>query len=233
MKKAFKTYIAVWALLLILFNVIAFVSVGWIGQEKYTASFWIGYVFISVAFLGQLACAYVAAQNDNDLKKTFLNISLFSTSYAGLIVSFIVGGLCMLISPLPYWVGVIMCAIVLTLNVVAVLKAKVAVNTVADVDKKIKTQTFFIKSLTVDTDTLMAKAGTEEIKEECRKVYEAVRYSDPMSNDALATVESQITLKFAELQSAVEANDVNAVREKSNVVLILINDRNKKCQLLK
>ena len=36
MKKALKSYIAVWAVLLVLFNVIAFVSVGWEGQEKYT-----------------------------------------------------------------------------------------------------------------------------------------------------------------------------------------------------
>ncbi len=233
MKKAFKTYLAVWALLLVLFNVIAFVSAGWIGQEKYTASFWNGYVFISVAFLGQLACAYVAAKNDNDLKKTFLNISLFSTSYAGLIVSFVVGGLCMLISPLPYWVGVIVCAIVLTLNALAVLKAKVAVDTVADVDKKIKTQTFFIKSLTVDADTLMAKASTEEIKAECRKVYEVVRYSDPMSNDALASIEGQITITFSKLTDAVTKGNAEDVKEQSSELIILINDRNKKCKLLK
>ena len=46
MKKNFKLYVVAWTVLLALFNVIAFVSVGWINQEKYTASFWIGYVLI-------------------------------------------------------------------------------------------------------------------------------------------------------------------------------------------
>ncbi len=233
MKKAFKTYLAVWALLLALFNVIAFVSVGWIGQEKYTASFWIGYVFITVAFLGQLVCAYIAMKDDNDLKKIFLNISLLSASYSGLIASFVIGGLCMLISPLPYWVGVIVCAVVLVLNVLAVIKAKVAVEAVDKVDEKIKSQTFFIKSLTVDADTLVALAKSEEIKAECRKVYEAVRYSDPVSNDALAGYEEQIEIEFGKLSEAVKANDLEIVKEMTDTVLVLIRDRNNKCKLLK
>ena len=100
MKRMFKFYCIVWVALLVLFNVISFISVGWAGQEKYTPSFWLGYVFISLSFVGQLFCAYFAFKNDA-LKKTFYNISLFTTSCSGLILSFVVGGLCMLISPLP------------------------------------------------------------------------------------------------------------------------------------
>lgn len=111
MKKVFKNYAVIWAVLLVVFNVIAFVSPGWITHEKYTASFWIGYVFITLAFLGQLACAYVAFKAEN-LTKLFYNLPLFSLSYTGLIVSFVVGGLCMLISPLPYWVGAVVSFVV-------------------------------------------------------------------------------------------------------------------------
>ena len=111
MKKAFKYYFAIWATLLALFNVLAFVSVGWAGQEKYTTSFWIGYVFISLCFLGQLGCAYYAFK-DSNLTKVFYGIALYQASYRGLILSFIAGGLCMIISPLPYWIGVIVCAVV-------------------------------------------------------------------------------------------------------------------------
>ena len=232
MKKALKSYIAVWAVLLLLFNVIAFVSVGWEGQEKYTPSFWIGYVFITVMFVGQLLCS-LKAFNTDDSQKLFYNIPLIKVSYTGLIVSFVVGGLCMLISPLPYWIGVIVCAIVLVLNVLSVVKATVAVEEVTRVDQKIKVQTFFIKSLTVDAETLMASAKSDAAKAECRKVYEAVRYSDPMSNDALASVESQITVKFAELSEAVKADDANKAMEIANEIIILVGDRNKKCKLLK
>lgn len=232
MKKRFNLYIVAWAVLLALFNVIAFVSVGWAGQVKYTSSFWIGYVFITVMFIGQLICSYMAFKADS-AKKLFYNISLIRTSYIGLIVSFIVGGLCMLISPLPYWVGVIVCAIVLAANVISVVKATAAIDEIERIDTKVKTQTFFIKSLTVDAGTLMASSKSEAVKAECRKVYEAIRYSDPMSNDALASVEGQITVKFAELSEAVKADDANKAIEIANEIIILVGDRNKKCKLLK
>ena len=232
MKKRFNLYIVALAVLLALFNVIAFVSVGWAGQEKYTSSFWIGYVFINVMFIGQLICSYMAFKADS-AKKLFYNISLIRTSYIGLIVSFIVGGLCMLISPLPYWVGVIVCAIVLVANVLSVVKATAAIDEIERIDTKVKTQTFFIKSLTVDADTLMASAKSEAVKAECRKVYEAIRYSDPMSHDTLSSVESQITVKLVELSEAVKTDDANKVIAITNEIVVLVADRNKKCKLLK
>lgn len=232
MKKRFGIYAAMWAVLLALFNVIAFVSVGWAGQEKYAASFWIGYALICVAFVGQLVCTYLALKEDH-AQKVFYRVSLIRASYAGLIVTFVVGGLCMLISPLPYWIGGIVCAIVLAVNVLAALKASAAVNEVERIDSKVAQQTFFIRSLTVDAESLLARAKSEEARAACKKVYEAVRYSDPMSNDALSGIEQQITKKFAILCDAVTTDDSNTIAAVAEEVLILVGDRNKKCKLLK
>ena len=232
MKKAFKSYLSVWAVLLILFNVIAFVSVGWSGQEKYTASFWIGYCFITLAFAGQLVCAFVAFNAENN-QKLFYNIPLITLSYTGLIVSFVAGGLCMLISPLPYWVGVIACAIVLAFTAISVINAQLAASSVDTIDTKIKASTSFIKLLTVDAESLVARAKSDAIKAECKKVYEAVRYSDPVSNDALASIESEITIKFAKLSDAVSEDNSKNVSEFANEIIILLGDRNKKCKVIK
>ena len=64
-------------------------------------------------------------------------------------------------------------------------------------------------------------------------MYEAVRYSDPMSNEALAGVETQITLKVSELTDGVENSDIELVKKTVREIVILINDRNRKCKLLK
>lgn len=231
LKKTFRYYSIVWAVLLVLFNVISFVSVGWAGVEKYTPSFWIGYIFITITFIGQIICAYFALK-DNDIKKTFYNISLFTTSYTGLILSLIFGGLCMIISPLPYWVGIILCAIILSINVIAVVKASAAIDIVSGIDEKLKESTLFIKSLTIDAESLISRAKSEPVKTVCKKVYEAVRFSDPMSNEALASVESQITLKFNEFGNAVTGGTDN-IGNLADELIVLICDRNKKCKLLK
>ena len=232
MKKRFNLYAAAWALLFVLFNLLAFVSVGGAGQEKYTLSFWIGYVFITLTFIGQLVCAHTAFKADN-AKKKYYSLSQVKTSYTGLILSFVFGGACMLLPSLPYWVGVIVCAIVFTVNTLSVVKATAAIDEIERVDMKVKEQVFFIKSLTVDADTLLASAKSEAVRAECRKVYEAIRYSDPMSNEALASVESQITVKFAELSEAVKVNDAEKVTVLANEIVILVGDRNKKCRVLK
>ncbi len=232
MKKVFKFYSTVWAVLLALFNVISFVSVGWAGTPKYTPSFWIGYVFITLSFIGQIVCAYFALK-DSDIKKTFYNVSLISTSYTGLILSFVFGGLCMIISPLPYWVGIILCAIVLAFNIIAVVKATAAIDVVGGIDEKVKESTLFIKSLTVDAESLMSRAKSEAVKAECKKVYEAVRYSDPMSSNALASIESEITITFAKLSEAAMDDNADVASELASALLVLLVDRNKKCKLSK
>ena len=54
MKKSLKFYAIVWALCLAVFNVITFVTPNEIGGvSKFCGSFWGGYIFITVAFIGQ------------------------------------------------------------------------------------------------------------------------------------------------------------------------------------
>lgn len=233
MKKTFKIYVICWTVLLVAFNLTAFVTPDFIpGMSKWSGSFWVGYAFITVAFIGQLACAYLAFREENR-QKFFYSVSLIAVSYLAAVLMTIVGAVCMVVSFIPVWMGAIVCIVILAFSAVSVFKAKVAVDIVSRIDDEIKVQTFFIKSLTVDADTLMARAKSTEVKTELKKVYEAVRYSDPMSSEALANVESQITLKFNALSKAVESDNVEEIKTIVEEFIILINDRNKKCRLLK
>ena len=232
MKKRFSFYAISWTILLALFNVIAFVSPGWIGVEKYDAAFWIGYTFITVTFLGQLACAWFALKEES-ATKLFYKVSLITTSYTGLVVNFVIGGLCMLISPLPYWVGIIACSIVLAANILAVIKAAAAIDEVQKIDEKIKVQTAFIKMLAVDAEGLISRAKSETIKAECKKVYESVRYSDPVSQDSLSQIEEQLSEQFAKLSKAIDDDRTDLVLAITADFLALLSERNKKCKLLK
>lgn len=228
--KRIGMYAIWWALLLALFNVIAFVFPDITGDGK-EVSFWIGYALISVMFVGQLLCAIYALKEEN-AQKLFYRLPLIQTTYSGLIATFFIGGLFMLL-PLPYWIGVILSAIVLVINAVSILKNVAAVSEVERIDRKVKQQTFFIKSLTADADTLLARAKSDAVKAECKKVLDAVRYSDPMSNPMLAGVESQISIKFADLSNAVLTDDIAAVSAVAAEMLVLVKDRNSKCKLLK
>lgn len=232
MKKTFRNYLGIWAVLLALFNVIAFVSVGWSGLEKYTASFWIGYIGITFMFAGQLFCAWKVFQEEN-LQKFFYKLPLLRVSYHGLIWSFVLGGASMLLSPLPYWVGAILCAIVLVVTAIAVLKSSTVADLAENVDKKLKVQTGFIRRLTVDAENLLSLAKTESAKSSCKKVYEAIRYSDPMSCDALISVEEKISAQMEVLSNAVGEGNDKIITTTSEEIEHLIGERNLKCKNLK
>lgn len=233
MKSKFKYYAVAWAVLVVLFNVIVFITPNeFKGMSKFGGSFWAGYFFIMLAFIGQLFVAWLAIRDDG-ITKLFYNIPLVTISYTALIVMIVIGTLSMSIPNLPYWLGVIGCLLVLAFAVIALMGAQVASSIVTDVDEKIKNKTFFIKSLTVDVESLMVKETSADIKDEIKKAYEAVRYSDPMSNDALSGIESQITLRMNELTDSVEKGDINLVSKNVKEMIVLVNDRNRKCKLLK
>ena len=233
MKKYFKYYAISWAIALVVFNVITFtVTAETVGFEVVAASFWIGYAFITIAFISNLICSLLFFKEENK-NKIFLNLPIITISYSALVVSLIVGAVAMAVPSIPYWVGIIVDVLVLAFYAIAILKASAAANIVSDIDKKIKTQTFFIKSLTVDAETLMARAKSDEIKAEAKKVYEAIRYSDPMSSEALASIENKIQNEFNSFDNAVISDDTDLVKSISEELINLINERNKKCKLLK
>lgn len=234
MKRTFRNYTIIWAILLALFNVITFISPNEAeGMTKFGGAFWAGYVLITLAFVGQLAVSYNVFRSQDNAQRFFYRVPLITISWAGLILTVVVGAVCMIIPDLPNWLGAIICLVVLGFNAISLAKADAAAELVTQVDSKIKVQTFFIKDLTVEAEGLVVRATADEIKAECKKVYEAVRYSDPMSNDALSGVESQISIRFAALADSVKSGDAAAVAEAAREVTILLSERNDKCKLLK
>ena len=199
---------------------------------NYDARFWISWSVVIAAYLGQLFCAKVAFDSKNK-EKLFLNLPLITESYVSLITVTIIGGVLMLIPNCPAWIAAIVCVAIFGFSVISVIKAKATADLVSDIDDRVKSRTFFVKSLTADAESLISRAQTAEAKDACKKIYEALRYSDPMSNNALASVESDITIKFSKLSEAVASEDSESVATFADEIIILLGDRNKKCKLLK
>lgn len=233
MKKSFKAYVVIWAILLAVFNVLCFVTPNEAaGMSKFGGAFWIGYIFITLAFIGQLLCTYIAFRG-NKLQKLFYKLPLISVSFTGLVLTVIVGTVFMIIPDLPNWVGIIACLLVLAFNVIAVIKANTAAEIVSDIDDKIKTDTAFVKMSTVEVQNILNRAKTDKVKAECRKAYEAIRYSDPMSSPALAEEEAEISAKIRNLKSAVLSGEDETAISTAQELVLLIGERNNKCKLLK
>ena len=230
MRKTFKFYFIIWVISVLIFNIIAFVTTN--SLNAFSDNFWISYIFITIAFIGQLGCSYVAFKSDN-LQKTFYNITLVLISYITLAMFLIIGSLCIIIPSFPVWLGVILNVLLLGISTIITLFAHFAIETVSKIDNELKTKTFLIKSLTADAEHLISVAQTAEIRNECKKVYEALRYSDPMGNVALYELNEQIQRQFVSFEDAVNSADLELAIMNSKELLIQIDKRNKQCKLLK
>lgn len=227
MKKFTLLYAIGWLLALGLFNLITFVTPG----DKFDdALFTLSYILITLFFFVLLGCTwYVSlAKSKQDV---FYRLPLIKKGAAALVAVLIVGSIFMAIDDAPTWVGVIICAVVVFLYVLPILKVIAASDIVEKVDSEIKQKTVFTKILIADAEVLMNRAQGTANAEIVRRVYEAARYSDPMSSQGLADVENRIRTAFAALSAAVAAG--TPADEQAAFVLNLIEERNIKCKILK
>lgn len=232
MKKNFKSYVLIWVIFMVVFNVIVFLvrPIIPVYEIHYDLRFWIAWLFVMVAFVGNLLCVNKAFQAEN-LEKLFYRVPLISVSYWGLIGMLVLGGALMLIPNCPAWIAAIVCVAIAAFTAVAVVKADWAGEAVSTTHEKVKAQTQLIKLLTVDAEMLTGKAKTPDAKIAAKKVYEALRYSDPMSGEALGGIEAELAEKCKAFEAAVTADQ--GVTEVAESLLETLVERNRKCKAMK
>lgn len=233
MKKSFKFFFIVWALAVLLFNAITFiVPNNVLGVTRFDKPiFWISYALVMVTFIGQIIVSLIYSRRDTAEKK-FLGLTLLRESIIAVLISLIVGAVFMTLPILPTWIAAIVCLLVLAYHLFTAIKITAAINYVEYVGEKVKAQTELIRTLTTDASTLSAKAKTTETKAIANKVYETIRYSDPMSNDSLSKDDADIQIKYNELKDSIVNNKEN-IKELADELFILLKDRNAKCKALK
>ena len=99
--------------------------------------------------------------------------------------------------------------------------------------EKTKKETSFIKSLITETDILRNQVADTELKNQLNSLYEAVRFSDPVSSPVLADVEMRISDELNILKAAVTLNETEKMVESIRKLNALIYERNQKCKLSK
>ena len=232
MDKYVKKYAIVWLTSIVMYHVVIFfVPQPWLSGEKLNQNFWIGYGVVWLALAGQFLCV-LAAGKYRKLEQIFLRIPLITTSYRVLIVTIAATTICMFVPMIPVWVTIIVCVLALGFSVISVVSAQTAGDVVSDTEQKIKENTYFIRQLTADAEGVVRKSKDDNTKKISKEVYEAVRYSNLMSNAQLSDLETQIRFAFEEYSAAVEMNNEKTVSLAKELV-DLLEERNRKCKLMK
>lgn len=222
MKKNKNMAYAVLGIAFVLFNVIAFAV-----PTAKTATFWIAYVFTAVAFASQIAIWKFAFKGADTLKSKFLGIPLISVGIKYLIVQIIAFAIFMVLPLTATWIAIVVCALILGVSAICLIGTETGREEIKRVEEKVEKKVFYIKSLQVDVEMLASAEMDADTKAALTKLAEKISFSDPLSNEALADLEAEITDKVKELKTAENKAEIIGFLD------LLITERNKKLKFLK
>lgn len=217
MKKNKGMTYAVLGIAFVLFNVISFA----IPTVK-TSTFWVAYVFTAVAFISQIAIWKFAFKGADTLKSKFLGIPLISVGITYLIIQLIAFAIFMALPLTASWIAIVVCALILGISGICLIGTETGREEINRVEEKVEKKVFYIKSLQVDIEMLANSETDAETKAALTKLAEKIRFSDPMSNEVLADLDTKISEKATELKKSDNKSEIIAELD------LLLKEWNKK-----
>jgi ethanolamine utilization protein EutQ (cupin superfamily) len=116
---------------------------------------------------------------------------------------------------------------------IGVIATDNARDVVEEIDQNIVEKTRTVVRFRLDVEGIVDCCQDTSLKKSIEKLSEAIRYSDPVSNEQLKSIEDKLGVEVNNLSEMVTANDVEAAQKKVLEIQNLLAERNRKCKALK
>ena len=187
--------------------------------------FWMSYAFMCIAFIVQVGTMFLAMKT-LETETVFMGISLASLSFYYFFAAVFAGAVFMIFQIAPFMLALIVQVLILAIYAIVALLALMARDVVQDVNDNIKENVAAIKTLNVEVDVLIPQVSDAVLKKALKKLSETIKYSDPMSNDAVADIEQQIMQTVNELRIYIERSDNASAVQTCKDIEVLFLQRN-------
>lgn len=220
-KNSTKGYV----ILVILFALVSIIAFA-VPTAK-TATFWIAYVFTAAAFAAQIIIWKTALGKEETLKSKFLGFPVVHIGIVYAVLQVIAFAVFMFVPTLPTWSAIVVCSVIAGISAACMISADAGRNEIERVEAKVQKKVFYIRELQADIELLADNESDATVKTALTQLAEKIRFSDPMSNEQIADLENKISIKAAEIKTA--ASKLEIITELNS----LLDERNKKCKILK
>lgn len=229
--KNMKTAAIMLAIAFVVYNVILFVAAGFVDHN---AVFWLSWVFVLLGFVTMAIVGVFLGEEGLHMRDWIFGFPMLRYTYIYIIGELVLSVIFMLCEHTASWkLAFILQFILICIYLVFVVGCFFAKRTIHEVKTNTKDKTTFIRMLRVDAEMLVEKCNDAETKALCQKLAEDIRFSDPMSNEALFELEKEITLAVSSCNDAIAAGDLETAKELCGKASVLLTERNKKCKVLK
>lgn len=223
MKKNNGLIIAIYLIILVIYNVLTFILC-----KNLNPVFWCSYGFLAVTYILHVVVQLIFT-NETNKNKQFIKLPMFILSSLFVFVQLIINVVFMdLKEKTDIKTVAVVHGICLAIYVISLLIFIVIKNSTQKRTDEIKQNTLFIKGVSIDIEMMMRNCGDAEIKETLGKLHDVVLYSDPMSNKYVEAEEEQIMENMMELKSSMAAGDFVTSGMLCYRLRNLFEERNKK-----
>lgn len=191
-----------------------------------TATFWIAYVFTAAAFAAQIII-WRTALGKEALKSKFLGFPVVHIGIVYAIIQTVAFAVFLFAPMLPVWSAIVVCSIIAGVSAVCMISTDAGLNEIERVEAEVQEKVFFIRELQADIELIATTETDADTKAELTRLAEKISFSDPMSNEQLMDLENKISTKVLKLKTA--TTKVEIITE----LTLLLDERNKKCKILK
>lgn len=217
----------IYVILLGVFNLLVFTI-----SKSRNDVFWLSYGFMTLAFVVQIVSMFMSFKSA-DVETAFFGIPLASFSVFYLCAELVIGALFMIFQMASFTLALVIQVLVLAVFLIVAIISLLARDTVQQISDNVKEHVSNLKSVLVDIEMLMDGCTDPELKADLRKLSETVKYSDPISNEAVADVEQRIMRKISELRINIDDNQIADAKQSCADLERLYIERNKKLAISK
>ena len=217
----------IYVILLGVFNLLVFTI-----SKSRNDVFWLSYGFMTLAFVVQIVSMFLSFKSA-DVETAFFGIPLASFSVFYLGAELVIGALFMIFQMASLTLALVIQVLVLAVFLIIAIISLLSRDTVQQISDNVKEHVSNLKSVLVDIEMLMDGCTDPELKASLRKLSETVKYSDPISNEAVADVERRIMRKISELRINIDDNQIADAKQSCADLERLYVERNKKLAISK
>jgi hypothetical protein len=226
-----KNHAKIWglyALTFVVFNLIFFVIFGF---SEHSSTFWLSYIFSLVAFGSVAVCFLLLFNQDVDADSLIYGYAPIKISITYLVLQMILAFVFAALQNVSVKIAVviqILPFVAMVFALVAAFSGKSHAQQAVQDDKYVL---FNMKSILADATAILSLAEDSSVKSAVQKLTDKIKYSDMVSNEALAPLEVNIISKLGELKSVINQKD--KALPLCEEISKLLDERNVKCKMLK
>lgn len=229
MKKSNVRFGIVIAILLIIYNLLAFVI-----PFEQNGVFWLSYGFTLDAFVVASVACVIAFRSGKGITSKFYGFPVAKVGVIYLAIQMVLCFVFMALSQhVPIWLGVLIYAIALGAAVVGLVVTDTVRDHIQDQDVKLSNRVSTIRAAQSKVHQMMTLCDDPKVTAAVKKFAEELRYSDPVSAPALAEAEADLSVAIDNLQQAIADGDNVAILALCKHGQLLLAERNRLCKLNK